>query len=100
MRIVAERNLYQFIKQHADSEKSLQTWKWAIRRAAYQTPNDILKDFPSASLISSDRVVFRIKWNSYRIVAAISYGLQALFIKFIWTHAEYDKINALSINVY
>lgn len=100
MRIVAEKNLYEFIMQYADSRRPIQTWKLAIRKAVYKNANDVLNDFPSASFIGSDRVVFRIKWNKYRIIASISYSYQALYIKFIWTHAEYDKVDAAKINVY
>ena len=60
----------------------------------------VIADFASADIITNDRVVFNIKGNKYRLVASINYQKGWLFIKFIGTHSEYDKIDAATIEVY
>ena len=63
----------------------------------WQTPSDIKRLYPSASFLSENRVVFNIKGNSYRLIIKINYKYQVVWVRFIGTHAEYDKIDANSI---
>jgi mRNA interferase HigB len=67
-------------------------------RAEWRTPADVLKSYANASIVGSDRVVFNIKGNSYRLVVAILYAHQIVFIKWIGSHADYDKIDARKVN--
>ncbi len=62
--------------------------------ASWQTPQDIKNQYASTSFIGNNRVVFNIKGGNYRLVAAVAYRFQAVYIKFIGTHAEYDRIDA------
>jgi mRNA interferase HigB len=65
--------------------------------STWETPNDVKKTFASASILKDNRVVFNIKGNSYRLVAKFNYLKQWIFIRFIGTHKEYDKIDANTI---
>jgi mRNA interferase HigB len=60
-------------------------------------PQDIKTRYASASFLPGRRVVFNIKGNDFRLVVAVAYVQQALFIKFVGTHAEYDRINATTV---
>lgn len=98
MRIIAEKHLKMFLKKYNDASRSLLTRKLYIKKFEYKWPNDIKRVFPHASILWNNRVVFNIKWNSYRLIVSISYVYQAVYIKFLWTHAEYDTVDATTIN--
>lgn len=66
----------------------------------WQKPSDVLQDFPDADPIKNNRVVFNIARNKYRLIVQLSFPRQWVFIKFIGTHAEYDRIDAASVNQY
>lgn len=66
----------------------------------WQKPSDVLQDFPDADPIKNNRVVFNIARNKYRLIVQLSYPRQWVFIKFIGTHAEYDRIDAATVNQY
>jgi mRNA interferase HigB len=65
--------------------------------SAWKTPNDVKQTYPNASILKDNRIVFNIKGNSYRLVAKFNFGKQWVFIRFIGTHSEYNKINANTI---
>lgn len=65
-----------------------------MTRANWRTPEDIKASYPKASILKSSRVVFNIKGNAYRLVAAVQYRAGVLAIRFFGTHAEYDRIDA------
>ncbi len=93
-RIVAKRTLREFWEKHADSEQYLKTWYDTAKMANWQTPNDIKKTYATASIIGQNRVVFNIKGNAYRLIVQFNYIRQWAFIRFVGTHADYDKVNA------
>lgn len=80
-----------------DSEQPLKAWYQEAMQANWQTPNDVKKQFVSASIVGNNRVVFNICGNKYRLIIQINYISQWIFIRFIGTHAEYDKIDASTI---
>lgn len=96
-RIVAKRALREFWEKHADSEQYLKTWYDTVKTADWKTPNDVKNTYATASIIGHNRVVFNIKGNSYRLIVQFNYTRQWIFIRFIGTHADYDKINAETI---
>jgi mRNA interferase HigB len=96
-RIIAKRTLREFWEKHADSEQYLKTWFETTRTASWLTPNEIKKTYANASILKDNRVVFNIKGNSYRLIVKFNYEKQWAFIRFIGTHAEYDKIDADTI---
>lgn len=96
-RIIAKRTLKGFWEKHPDCEQYLKTWYDIAWRADWKSPNDIKEAFATASIIADNRVVFNIRGNNYRLVVKFNYERQWAFIRFIGTHAEYDKINATTI---
>lgn len=96
-RIIAKRTLREFWEKHPDCEQYLKTWYDIAWRADWKSPNDIKDTFASTSVIANNRVVFNIRGNNYRLVVKFNYERQWAFIRFIGTHAEYDKIDATTI---
>ena len=72
-------------------------WRRFVKQAEWKCFNDIKKDFQSADVISGNRVVFNVKGNHYRIVVKIHYNTGFVFVRFIGTHAEYDKVDAETV---
>ena len=96
-RIVAKRTIREFWVKHHDSKDYLETWYETARGARWEKPSDIQDFYAAVSILKNSRVVFNIKGNDYRLVAKINYRKQWLFIRFIGTHIEYDKIDANTI---
>lgn len=97
MRVVALRSLREFWRQHPDAERPLRAWHDEVSRATWRSPTDIKRTFRQASILGSRRVVFNIKGNDYRLVASVAYHTGILFVKFIGTHADYDRIDAETV---
>lgn len=96
-RIIAKRTLREFWEKHPDSEQYLKTWYETAKSSNWKSPNDIKKTYINASILKDSRVVFNIKGNSYRLIVKFNYDRQWAFIRFVGTHAEYDKVNADTI---
>ncbi|MAC66112.1 MULTISPECIES: type II toxin-antitoxin system HigB family toxin [Zunongwangia] len=96
-RIIAKKTLREFWDKHADSEQYLKTWYETAKNSEWTSPSDIKKTYINASILKDSRVVFNIKGNSYRLIVKFNFDRQWAFIRFIGTHAEYDKINADTI---
>lgn len=99
VRIIALPPLREFWQARADAEGPLQAWILFVRQASWQNPNELKADFPSASVLGNNRVVFNIKGNDYRLIVAVLYGAQAVLIKFIGTHAQYDRVDAETVEL-
>ena len=97
MRIVFLERLAEFAKKHADARKSLATWQHVTEQKSWKTKQDVLNDFPNAKMIKNSRARFEIKHNTYRLIAFINYDAQTVFIRFIGTHTEYDRIDPETI---
>jgi len=97
VRVIARKTLKLFWKKHRDCEQQLKTWYDETKEAGWQTPRDIKVNYPSASFLEDNRVVFNIKGNTYRLIVKINYKYEMVWIRFIGTHAAYDKINASKI---
>lgn len=82
-----------------DAEQHSAAWTDEARKATWSQPADIKAQFRSASILKNRRVVFNIKGNSYRLVVAVAYRFGAVYIKFIGSHAEYDAIDAETIEM-
>jgi len=94
MRIISKGILREFWLKHEDCEQALKSWYQEADKSNWKSPNDIKAEYPSASILMNNRVVFNIKGNSYRLIAKISYKYQMIWIRFIGTHREYDDVNA------
>ncbi|WP_316767828.1 type II toxin-antitoxin system HigB family toxin [Pedobacter frigiditerrae] len=97
MRIIAKKTLREFWNKHPDCEEQLKSWYQETENSEWLSPNDIKKDYPSASILGDNRIVFNIKGNHYRIIIKINYDYQMIWIRFVGTHSEYDRINANKI---
>ena len=97
MRVVAKKILREFWKKHVDSEHQLKTWYKEASKAIWTNPSDIKSEYSKASILKSGRVVFNICGNKYRLVVDINYERLWVFIRFIGTHTDYDKIDANKI---
>lgn len=80
-----------------DSEDQLKAWYHEAKQATWQNPNEVKQQYRSASIIGDNRIIFNICGNKYRLIVKINYEAQWVFIRFIGTHKEYDKIDALTI---
>lgn len=94
MRVIAKKILREFWDKHNDSEDQLRTWYKEASIAYWTSPIDIKNEYPKASILKAGRVVFDICGGKYRLITHINYLRQWVFIKFIGTHNEYDKIDA------
>lgn len=92
MRIVTYKRIKEFIVSHADSENALNFWYHTVTAKNWDTINDIRRDFNSVDYVGNHRFVFNIKGNDYRLIAIISFNAKKVYIRFIGTHSEYDKI--------
>lgn len=99
MKLVATKHLRNFWSEHPDSEQPLKSWADEVKHANWQQPADVKAQFGSASILKNRRVVFNIKGNDYRLIAAVAYGFGAVYIKFIGTHKAYDAVDAETVEL-
>lgn len=97
MRIISRRILREFWETHPDASVPLQAWFRDVEQATWKTPADIKTIYKSASFVANNRVVFNIKGNHYRIVVVVVYQHGVVFIRFVRTHNEYERIDVTTI---
>ena len=97
MRIISKKILRDFWAVHSDAEQSLKAWHAKTKLADWNTSSDIKTDYRNASFIANNRVIFNIKGNTYRLVAAVNYDFGIIYIRFVGSHKEYEKIDATII---
>ena len=96
-RIIAKKTLREYWEEHSECEQYLKTWYETAKLSNWRSPNDIKQTYANASVLKNNRVVFNIKGNSFRLIVKFNYERQWAFIRFVGTHAEYDKINAETV---
>ena len=95
MQVVAKRTLIQFWENHPQAEVPLRAWYAVANREIWTTPQDIRDQFGNtADFVEDNRVIFDIGGNKFRLIVHVSYVFKSVLIKFVGTHAEYDKIDA------
>jgi len=94
VRVIAVSTLRDFWVSHRDAEQPLLAWYHEAKQAQWKNPANIKEAYRSASILRGGRVVFNIAGNKYRLIVAIYFPLQICYIKFIGTHADYDRIDA------
>lgn len=94
MRIIARRTLRDYWEKHPAAEQSLKSWFKEASAASWDTPEDVRRRYGHASFLASNRVVFNIGGNKYRLIVQINYDFKIVYIRFVGTHAAYDKLDA------
>lgn len=97
LRVIAKRTLREFWKSNPDSEQQLMVWYRESTKAEWNNPNEIKSQYTSASILKNSRVVFNICGNKYRLIVEINYTRKWVFIRFIGSHKEYNKIDTNNI---
>jgi len=97
MRIIKRKTLQDFWADHADAKGPLKAWIEHVERSTWKAPMDVQADYGPDAVLPDNRAVFNIKGKRYRLVVHIHYKSGIVFIRFIGTHAEYNKIDATSI---
>lgn len=102
MRIIAKSSLQKFWAQPgcADARGPLHSWYAETVKATWRTPRDIKRQYASASFCGHNRVVFNVGGNKYRLVVEVQYRAGIVWVKFVGTHAQYDRIDVESVNDY
>jgi mRNA interferase HigB len=99
MRVIAISTLREFWEKHAAAEHPIKAWVDEATKATWSQPADIKALYRNATILKNRRVVFNIKGNDYRLVAAVAFKLGIVYVKFIGTHAEYDKIDVETVEM-
>lgn len=99
MRVISRKTIKDFYEQelYSDSKKSLESWYKEILKIEWDTSNQIIEQYRSASILKDNRVVFNICGNKYRLIVKINYEAKIVFIRFIGTHKQYDDIDVQEI---
>ncbi len=94
MRVIALKTLREFWRLYPSAEASLQAWNREVEKEDWDTPAKVRARYPSASILRYNRAVFNIKSNDFRLVVYINYPYRVVYIRFVGTHSEYDRIDA------
>ena len=97
MKLAGANLLGEFAASHSDVRKALAEWARIVQNAQWNSPQDILREFPRASAVAGNRLVFRIRGNNYRVIVKINYPFKIVEIRFVGTHAEYDRVDAEAV---
>jgi len=97
MRVVSYSRIHDFYERQPAAEITLQDWYHRTKKAEWHTITDIRKMFGTVDYVGNNRYIFNIKGNHYRIVAIIIFASQKVYIRFIGTHPEYEKIDCRTI---
>lgn len=97
MRVITEEPLKQYISKYPDTRIALQSWLKTVKKANWKNFADIKKDFNSVDNVGNQHYVFNIRGNNHRLIVVIKFTIQWVYIRFIGTHLEYDKIDASTI---
>lgn len=100
MRIIAQSTIAGFAATHPDARASLEFWLRVARASDWKTTADVQAAFPKAKVLNGERVRFEVAGGNYRLIVAFKFGSGIAFVKFLGTHAEYDRIDALTVSMF
>jgi mRNA interferase HigB len=98
MRVIARNVLVNFWSSHSEAKVSLERWHKLVRAAQWASTDEVQKAAPNAKVLNRERVRFEVAGGNYRLAAAFDFRRQIAFVKFIGTHAEYDRIDAVTVS--
>jgi len=98
MRVIARNVLAEFWDKHPEAEGPLARWYALVKAASWTSTDDIQRAAPKSKVLNRERVRFEVAGGNYRLVAAFDFRRQVAFVKSIGTHAEYDRIDALTVS--
>jgi len=94
MRIISHKTLREFWEKHPDARQQLQAWYVDVKHSNCPPPTEIKRIYPNTSFLANNRVVFNIKGNKVRVIVIVQYNFGQIYIRFVGTHQEYDRIQA------
>jgi mRNA interferase HigB len=100
MRIIAWRVLSAYSERHPETKVPLCRWRMLVKAASWSSMDDVRRAAPNSKILNGERVRFQVAGGNFRMIVAFDFGRHIAFIKFIGTHAEYDRIDALSVSLY
>ena len=100
MRLVARSTIVDFWSLHPETKVSLERWLQRVKAARWTSTDDVQRSIPRCKALNRERVRFEILGGNCRLVVAFDFRRQAAFVKFIGTHADYDRIDALTVSLF
>jgi mRNA interferase HigB len=100
MRIIARRTLAAFAAENPKASASIERWHQIARHATWKSPVEVKAAFSGAKVLNDERVRFELHGGDFRLIVAFDFRRQVAFVKFIGTHAQYDKIDALTVEMF
>ena len=100
MRVIARNTLVEFWNEHPEARVALERWYRVVRAAHWTSMDEVQSAAPKSKVLTRERVRFEVAGGNYRLVVAFDFRRQVAFVKFIGTHAEYDRIDALTVSQY
>lgn len=98
MQIMSKRTLREFWALHPEAEGPLRAWYGVVQQAEWVGPADVKTEFGAkVDFVADSRIIFDIAGNKYRLIVRVSYRFKRVMVKFVGTHAEYDKIDAETV---
>jgi len=98
MRLISRKHLKDFCERHPDAKAPLDAWYHEVKRANWKNFADIRLKYRSADVVAGNRVIFNIGGNKYRLVVKVAYKVGVVYVKFVGTHEEYDKIDVREVD--
>lgn len=100
MRVIALNTLTAFWTKHPETRVPLQRWHTIAKAAKWATTNEVQEAFTTAKVLNGERVRFDVAGGNYRLIAAFDFKRQITFVKFVGTHAQYDRVDALTVSLF
>ncbi|MCI4427530.1 MAG: type II toxin-antitoxin system HigB family toxin [Burkholderiales bacterium] len=85
-------------RQHSGARDALRAWYAEASRSDWASPEEVKRHFPKASVVANNRIVFNVAGNMYRLIVSFNYRYRSGYIKFFGTHAEYNKVDAATVD--
>lgn len=99
MRLVSIKVLRDFCNANPDAKQALLAWHAEVSNATWTQPSQVKDQYGNASILKNKRVVFNIKGNDYRLIVAVAYRWGVVYVKFVGTHREYDRVDAETVEL-